>query len=234
MDRNELLNYKSKTEDKNIIPWVTTYDPRQPNIRNLLQDNKILDTSSRMKKINETKKVIIAERRNCTIGNLLKMNKLRQPVTREQHTWGCKPCDRRRPPCKACNTMETTNIVKNRDSKTFQIKDTVSCDSSFVVYCLTCACCGIQYVGQTITPFNIRLNKHRSNIKLNKAGKAPRVAPHFNIPGHSFKTTILQKIYNTDKRKLDLAESIWIHKLNTVWPSGLNEYNPDTMKNFSK
>ena len=89
----------------------------------------------------------------------------------------------------------------------------------------------MQYVGQTTTPFNLRLNKHRSNIKLNNINRAPHVAPHFNQPGHTFSCVLLQHIKFQNKIKLNHAENIWIHKLDSIWPNGLNERNPGSFKN---
>ena len=206
-----------------IIPWVSTYDPRQPDIRQVVQDDNILKTSHRMSKVVEKNRVIIAQRRSATIGNILKMNKLRFTDTCPEK-WGCKPCGR--PRCKSCETMTTTSTIKNRDSKTFYIKHTLNCQSNFVVYCITCNKCQIQYVGQTINSFSTRLSGHRHNIKFNKTAKAPHVAPHFNISGHSLSCTLLQRVAVQDQAKLNLAESIWIHRLNCVWPMGLNEHDP--------
>jgi len=90
----------------------------------------------------------------------------------------------------------------------------------------------MQYVGQTINSFNLRLSQHRHNILHNVKCKAPHVAPHFNIPGHDYKCVVLQLIKNEDKSKLNIAESLWIQRLSTMWPHGLNEYNPDNYYSF--
>lgn len=84
----------------------------------------------------------------------------------------------------------------------------------------------MQYVGQTTQKFSSRLSGHRHNIKYNLMSKTPHVAPHFNQAGHDYSCTIVQRISHNNQARLDMAESLWIHRLNTVHPYGLNEYNP--------
>ena len=44
------------------------------------------------------------------------------------------------------------------------------CKTSGVIYMIICGCCDIKYVGQSSTPLNLRINKHRSLcIKGNKS-----------------------------------------------------------------
>ena len=137
---------------------------------------------------------------------------------------GCQPCYKTR--CKSCYKMRKTQKVTSKSKTVFQITDELDCSTAFVVYCLTCVKCNMQYVGQTTKPFRSRLCSHRHNILYNRASEAPHVAPHFNQTGHDYECTILQKIPSGEKTKLAKAESLWISRLNTVWPNGLNEMHP--------
>ena len=168
-------------------------------------------------------KIVIAERRNATIGNLLKVNKLRL-MTPSAGLWGSRPC--RRPKCKACIKMVDATRINNRDGTWYQIRDSMNCESHYVIYCLTCLQCHMQYVGQTTNAFSTRLCGHRHNIMYGKSGNTPHVAPHFNTPGHDYICILLQKVPFLDKKSLNMAEALWIHSMNSVYPNGLNEYTP--------
>ena len=65
----------------------------------------------------------------------------------------------------------------------FKIYHRVDCKSSFVIYLLECYICNIQYVGKSETPFNIRLNNHRKDVKNRNAIPACR---RFNRHVHDF------------------------------------------------
>ena len=81
-------------------------------------------------------------------------------------------------------TFSTLPIITN---KTFKIYHRVKCKSSLVIYLLECYICNIQYVGKSETPFNIRLNNHRKDVKNPNAMPACK---HFNRHDH---VTITEK-----------------------------------------
>ena len=79
--------------------------------------------------------------------------------------------------------ISTTTSKNNQNNKTFKIYHRVNCKSSFVICLLECYICNIQYVGKSETPFNIRLNNHRTDVKN------PNAIPtckHFNRHDHGF------------------------------------------------
>ena len=86
--------------------------------------------------------------------------------------------------------------------------------------------CGI---GKTNRELRVRITEHKSNIRT-KDIKSP-IARHFNSIGHDICTLKFQGIElvnllrrGGDRDKLLLKrEAFWIHKLNTVYPKGLNE-----------
>ena len=86
--------------------------------------------------------------------------------------------------------------------------------------------CKIQYVGKSETPFNIRLNNHRKDIKKQNAIEACK---HFNNSEHTFskhgKFIIIEQLRTinttpteTLKLRLNERENFWIKKLKTLTP----------------
>ena len=107
----------------------------------------------------------------------------------------------------------------------------MSCKSNHVIYLLDCLPCKTQYVGKTETPFHIRLNNHRKDIKNPHAIEACK---HFNNWIHVFHkhgkfilTEQLNYIKNTStevlKQRLKNRENCWIKRLKTLTPFSLNQ-----------
>ena len=76
--------------------------------------------------------------------------------------------------------IATTSFASTQTKETF---DKISCKSSYVINLLECLLCRIQYVGQSETPFCIRLNNHRKNVKKPNAIEALK---HFDNRNHVF------------------------------------------------
>ena len=81
--------------------------------------------------------------------------------------------------------------------------------------------CGSQYEGESVQPFNKRMNGHRSD--LTKKTLLP-VSQHFVSPGHSLEDFGRSKIYNIDhnpswkENQKQKKESFWIRELQTLHP----------------
>ena len=104
----------------------------------------------------------------------------------------------------------------------------LSCHSQNIIYLLTCLSCGIQYVGETVCPFHIRNNIHRTEPNM-----------HFEFHcdtscRYSFSYQIIEKLpgngYNRDgsineeMRKIRKdKEDVWIKKMRVIFPYGLCE-----------
>ena len=65
--------------------------------------------------------------------------------------------------CKIYKFVKTGYIFESTvEKKSFHINHSSDCDSSGVVYLITCKRCAKQYVGSTITEFRKRFNNHKS------------------------------------------------------------------------
>ena len=84
--------------------------------------------------------------------------------------------------CLCCNsTIETNQFHSTNTKQTFTIKYNMNCNTSSIIYLITCKKCHIQYVGQTTRALKDRLTDHRSNIKLQKP---TAINIHFNSSMH--------------------------------------------------
>ena len=74
----------------------------------------------------------------------------------------------------------------------------------------------MQYVGQTHQLLSMRMNSHKFNIRnIDDPNFSTNVAIHFNSDEHSVERV-------SDNMQRLLKETYWIHKLDTIYPKGLN------------
>ena len=120
---------------------------------------------------------------------------VRAAVSRPSSTVGrCKPCGDKR--CTCCLQLQQTQVFHSKTTgKEYKIFCNVNCKTPNVVYLLDCHVCGSQYVGESVQPFNKRMNGHRSD--LTKKTLLP-VSQHFVSPGHSLDDHVRSKIYIID------------------------------------
>ena len=86
-----------------------------------------------------------------------------------------------------------------------------------------CQKCGVQYVGQTARTFGTRIREHVNDIKN---GRDTANATHYNSKGHSvsdFRAMVIEKVIPNDGAWLLEREGMWIRRLETKRPNGLNK-----------
>lgn len=104
--------------------------------------------------------------------------KNRQILTRPCKMHKCSMC-----PHLNCSSYFTSTVTK----RSYPLRHSATCSSSYVIYLITCTKCKKQYVGMTTVQFRNRINQHRSNILHNRSIYISR---HFNFPNHSLKKLV--------------------------------------------
>ena len=129
--------------------------------------------------------------------------------------------------CMTCkvHAYNCDSFTSSTFNATFQLKDSLTCKTTNIIYLITCGKCNKQYIGETSRCLSERLTDHRSCI-LNK--KQTPIAVHFNEPGHSIsrdlKALTIDKIPdNADATTIRKErELLWWDRLGTRHPHGLN------------
>ena len=81
----------------------------------------------------------------------------------------------------ATNYLKESKIFTSSSTvtgKTYSINSNLNCNSSSVIYLITCNLCTLQYVGCTNTPFKVGFHNHKLAMKTHK--QTCEVAIHFN------------------------------------------------------
>ena len=135
--------------------------------------------------------------------------------------------------CRYCPLLNKTGEVTCKATgETHQSMRNISCQSSNLIYCITCRTCGKQYVGQTKRKLYLRFQGHFYNIKVGNESDA--IGMHFSQKDHRGTRDI--QIYVLEfislppqsKRPLSLRLSVekkWIHTLRCPAPIGLNIFD---------
>ncbi|MCP4648895.1 MAG: GIY-YIG nuclease family protein, partial [PVC group bacterium] len=137
------------------------------------------------------------------------------------------PCKKSR--CIVCPKILLSNTVKSyatsRVFSTLDNNETLSCDSTNVIYLIHCTKCGMGYVGETKRAVKKGFSEHLYNIKSQKYHSY--LVLHFNSDGHTYndaKIVIIEKLnISTTQTARELREDFWIHSLVTAFPFGLND-----------
>lgn len=137
--------------------------------------------------------------------------------------------------CRRCICCRTVQIrhrgmtqITNVENEVFNIREFITCNTSFVVYLLWCPC-GLYYVGRTKRLLRVRIAEHLANIK--KDFQFHSVSLHFKEK-HNQDPSLLQfcgidvvhQSWRGSNRVRDLSqrETRWIFQLKSLFPKGMN------------
>ena len=129
------------------------------------------------------------------------------------------------PRCKTCPIlMATDEFSSHTTGKVFKVKFNAFCNSSNVIYLITCRRWGLQYVGETGQPLYMRVNGNRYDIAHRRTEESP-VAEHFNSGAHGESDTtvmVIELARSRDACLRKIRESRWMRTLGTSSPLGMN------------
>ena len=112
--------------------------------------------------------------------------------------------------------------------KSYKINFRFDCNSSDVIYLISCKICGRQCTGTTVTRFRERFNRYKSNVNLYSPGvrgmMQEKMISHFFTENHNgcSKDISVQIIDHCDPNNKERRESYWIETLETSHAKGLN------------
>ena len=234
IERDALLTPKSKEIDQKRFLFITTYNKTSPNLKQIINKHwHLLQINSNLRTAFE-QEPLIPYRQNKNLRDLIGSKKILDgKVARENNSKKqlyCRPCLNRRDNIFCQQVLKTNTFTSHRTDKTFKIFHQLNCKSSYLIYLLQCRICQLQYAGKSETSFNITLNNHRKYSK----NKNPILAcKHFQNSNRNFqrdaKFTLTEQITKsfTTTEQLQLLlkkrENVWILKLKTFYPDGLNQ-----------
>ena len=214
LHRPTTLEEKPKKINSNVV-FVTSFSSKLNMCNTIMRKHfHLIKSDPKLCKLFKHPPKVVY-RRNNNFKQMLTHNKISQT-----NTTGCKPCNDMR--CLNCRHMQTaTYLTSTVNNFKVNIKGNFNCKSANVIYCIECAKCNKQYIGETRQEFHKRMTAHRHDIthKIDTA-----VSEHFNLPNHSMndvKTYIIGGGF-AKNRKRKYKESFLISKFQSQIPLGIN------------
>ena len=150
-----------------------------------------------------------------------------------------KKCNRSR--CLCCELMSENSKIVDQSGKNYKTGNG-DCTTKILLYHLKCKICGQPYVGKTVQMLSSRMCGHRSkyyelvsnNGDIGEVENQDEYVPgmhlyndhgkrNFEDFNNSYELTLLEKC---TPASLDVKEHLWIQKLRTLCPLGLNSVDP--------
>ena len=134
---------------------------------------------------------------------------------------GTKPC--KKAYCRTCTHIDTTKqVTSSRTLKKFTIKGDFNCNTTGVIYVITCRHCKKQYVGESGRRLRDRIGEHIHSVEMNEK----TIGNHYHCPGHGLpdlKVQVIERVSPNNKQYRLEREDLWIRTLQTKNPEGLND-----------
>lgn len=216
---NRLDTIYSHNEDNSQagrIPLVLTYHPLNEKIKKILVHNfDILSNDPETRRM-FTDAPLVAYRRDRNIRNALVHTTV---GSQSAVPAGTVPCDH--PRCRTCQHVTSSTTV-NGPNCSINIKEHFSCQSSNLIYCISCRRCSALYIGETGRTLRERFGEHLRSIEKKSTGFP--VAEHFNGLNHALSDAEIRGIKlcsgnNIHRKRLEMR---FIFKMGTTRPRGLN------------
>ena len=137
--------------------------------------------------------------------------------------------------------MSKNHTITSRVDQQVHSTPEGNCKTKGVIYAAECTKCAKQYVGQTTTELRVRISGHRSWMEKKREDKDESrsferkdegaLADHLKqcqnlVTGNDFNKGYSFTILMKNPQNYNKAEQIWINKLVTMSPYGLNLDKP--------
>ena len=170
---NQILQYDQVTlrtknihKDSNILPFVQTHNPRNPDVYGFLVSAfNFLISSEKYKNLFKGLKIIKSERQPKNLGRLLQNSNFN--ATKQK--WGVFKCNQKK--CITCDyLMEKDSVYFDQANVNFKIKHYFTCESRNLIYTIFCLGCNKYYIGSTGN-LRKRVSAHKGDVNRSCQGQ---------------------------------------------------------------
>ena len=186
LSQSDALSKSNSTDEKvSRIPLVLTYHPLNTRVQRILLDNFKIIAYDPATSLIFPLPPLVAFRRADNLRTSLVHTAEKQAATRA----GTYPCQH--PRCRTCGHLSSeTDLLGPKDR--LPIKDSFTCLSSGLIYCISCRRCPAFYIGETGRTLRQRFGEHLRSI--HKIAPGFPVAEHFGSNGHTAADALVRGI----------------------------------------
>ena len=218
--RSEALKrvVRPKTSERPV--FVVKYDPRLPSVTQIVQKHwRSMVTNPQMAEVFPAPP-LIAYTRPKTLKDHLIRAKVPSSKRPKRMIPGMHKCGKFS--CRICPYVSTGKIIKAKyTNAVVQLSKSFDCQTTNVVYIVTCKKCKDQYIGQTKKTLEDRFKQHLGYV----ANNTQATGTHFNLPAHNISDmtiSVLEKVNRIDKALREQRESHFIEQFNLKY-KGMNK-----------
>ena len=211
MEREKLLEDRTKKDKSTRVPLALTYSKLLPDIRNILRKHQTtLHQSDRMREIFK-EPPLLAYRRDRNLCDVLVHRKTDKILGRKEEQCACD----------VCKSIIKNSIPDRKGEKNYNVIKDATCKDRNLIYALICnRCAKTVYVGETERTLKERTTEHKRDIKFQKDKPIMR---HFrNHEEKDLSVAILTRTVGENKIYRLISEEKWIKTLQTGFPHGCN------------
>ena len=149
----ELRKAKAKNNEKDVLAFVTTHNPRNPDMYKVIKDTiNVLDASPKLKKVLSETTLINSKRQPPNLKQILTRARFVSLQQSEQPNIGngtkVRKCNN--PRCGTCPLLiEASEIKLKSCTAPFQIRSEMDCTATDLIYLIKCSGCDKEYIGET-------------------------------------------------------------------------------------
>ena len=117
---------------------------------------------------------------------------------------------------------ETKTFTSTNTRKCYKIEQHMTCDSSFVLYLVTCSRCRGQYVGKSVTPFKKRHSNHKQEVKKKIGGLGQHYHGDRACSYQDISIVLIEQVEQGYRALLAKRERYWQNQLRAFVENGGN------------
>jgi hypothetical protein len=218
-ERADALQKVTKKKTDRVILAVK-YHPKLPSVSKIIVKHWKTMTRDLDAKDAFPKPPMVAYRQPPNLRSVLCRARLPNQKNTKRNVLGVQRCYK---PCKICPyILNSKEFFSTHTNEKFQIKGRYNCNTEGVIYLITCTKCNKQYVGQTGRKVVERVKEHLYYIEKQKEATGTHFSSH-NHSNSDLRIQVVEKVIpNTVNMRLE-REEMWIRKLATKRPNGLNK-----------
>ena len=202
------LRKSNTTSDTDVIPFITTFNPRNVNIFSIFKSQEpLLMQSDRMKAVISKKKIVNSKRQPKSLKSILCKSKFGM----NNSVYKISKCNT--PRCGTCNLIIECESYVFKNGFRFTFKQNMNCRSSNVIYAMICNNCNEFYIGQTGNELRKRMTVHRQQIRDDNL-RFLNVSNHIHSCSNgNFKILPIYKVFEGNNNSREIKENILINLL---------------------
>lgn len=156
----QILRQPKSKNNEEIIPFITTYNPNNPNIFPIIKQSfNNFQYSKTMSNIFHKKKLVNSMSQAPNLGRLL----CRSDFQSQHKQHEVKTCGKN---CVCCPyLLNASTYIFKKVHKTFYLKTSFNCESNNLIYVVICSGCKEEYIGETGCLVKERINIYRQHIR---------------------------------------------------------------------